>query len=272
MSASADDVARARAAMPTRAAAILDRRSLATDHRRLAALVSPGQSVLDVGCGTGAITRGIVDIVGASGRVVGVDTNPELIETARRAHGAVPGLAFEVQDAYALPYREHFDVVSASRVLQWLADPARALTAMVRATRPGGRVVVLDYNHERLRLEPAPPDTAQEFLAAFLRWRASALMDNAIADHLADLARRAGLGEIVVTAQHETSRRGEPDFAARAGIWADVAATRGRQMVRDGFVGEQTRAHAEAELRAWAEGDGELMTMYMLAVDGMRRA
>src|SRR5439155_152619 len=84
--------------------------------------------------------------------------------------GAVAGLDLDVQDAYALPYRERFDVVSAARVLQWLAEPARALAAMARATRPGGRVVVLDYNHEQLRLEPSPPASARDFLAAFLDW------------------------------------------------------------------------------------------------------
>jgi len=272
MSASADDVARDRAAMPSHTAAVLDRRSLTRDHRRLAALLRPGHSVLDVGCGTGAITRGIAEIVGASGRVLGVDTSRELIEAARRACGGITGLTFDVQDAYTLPYRERFDVVSASRVLQWLADPARVLEAMARAARSGGRVVVLDYNHERLRLEPAPSDAAQAFLAAFRRWRSEAGMDNAIADHLEELFHRVGLTGIVVTPQHETLRRGDSDFVERAGIWADVAATRGRQMVRDGFVDERARARAEAEMRAWANGDGESMTMYLLAVDGARGA
>ena len=87
----AGDVARHRAEMPSETAAILDRRSLARDHRRLAAMLRPGQRVLDVGCGTGAITRGIVEAVGPGGRVLGVDANRELIDAARRAHGAVAG-------------------------------------------------------------------------------------------------------------------------------------------------------------------------------------
>jgi len=272
MSAAADGVARHRAAMPGQTAAILDRRSLVKDHRRLAALLEPGHTVLDVGCGTGAITRGIVDVVGRGGEVVGIDANPDLIDVARRAHGGVAGLTFEVQDVYTLPYRERFDLVAAARVLQWLAEPARALAAMVRATRAGGRVVVLDYNHERLRLEPAPSAAARDFLAAFLRWRADAGMDNVIADHLGELLRGAGLSDIVVTPQHETVRRGEPDFDERAAIWADVAATRGRQMVADGFVSETARARAETELRAWAHDAGESMTMYLLAADGERAA
>src|SRR5262249_11280094 len=193
MSAPAHDVARERATMPAHAAAILDRRSLAKDHRRLAALLRPGHAVLDVGCGTGAITRGIAATVRAGGPVVAVDTNRELIEAARRAHGRVPGLRFDVQDACALPYRDCFDVVTASRVLQWLADPARALAAMIHAVRPGGRVVVLDYNHERLRLEPAPAAAAQGVLTPLPRLRAPGGVGKARAAPPARPFRPAGL-------------------------------------------------------------------------------
>jgi ubiquinone/menaquinone biosynthesis C-methylase UbiE len=268
----ADCIAQRRAQMPSETTAILDRRSLTRDHRRLLILLRPGHAVLDVGCGSGAITRGIVDAVGPAGCALGIDANPVLIDAARRVHGAVAGLAFEVHDVYTLPYRERFDVVTAARVLQWLAEPARALAAMMRAARPGGRVVALDYNHERLRLEPEPGAAARKFLAMFLRWRADAGMDNAIADHLEELLRRAGVVDVVVTPQHETVGRADADFIDRAGIWADVAATRGRHMVGDGFIDEDLRANAEAELRAWAHDAGESMTMYLLAADGERTA
>ena len=263
------DVARDRATMPPGTDRVLDRRSLARDQRRLAQRLVPGLAVLDVGCGTGAITRGIAEAVAPGGRVVGVDVSEALIAAARREHGAVPGLVFEVHDVYRLPFREEFDVVTAARVLQWLARPAGAIAAMARAARPGGRVLVLDFNHDKLGLEPAPPAAARAFLAAFLRWRAEAGMDNAMADHLADLFARAGLRDVGVSPQHEDVRRGEPDFEARAGIWADVAATRGHQMVADGAIDEARRAAAEAELRAWAASTATAHAMYLLAVEGI---
>src|SRR2546425_10056022 len=126
------DAARRRAHMPEGTTAILDARSLATAHRRLAALLSPGLAVLDVGCGTGAITRGIAEAVGRDGRAVGVDVNAAMIEKARAAPGGVPGLSFEVADAGALPFDTAFDIVTAARVLQWLAGPpapGRPITA-----------------------------------------------------------------------------------------------------------------------------------------------
>ena len=80
-------LARRRAHMPAGSAAILDARSLASAHRRLATLLVPRLAVLDVGCGTGAITRGIAEAVGRQGRVVGVDVNGAMIARARAAHG-----------------------------------------------------------------------------------------------------------------------------------------------------------------------------------------
>jgi len=256
--------------MPEGTSAILDTRSLGTGNRRLAALLRPGLRVLDVGCGTGAITRGIAEAVGHQGRVVGVDVNASMIDKARASHGAVPGLAFDVADAYALPFDGAFDIVTAARVLQWLADPAAALRAMTAATKPRGRVVVLDYNHEKAAWTPEPPVSMRRFHAAFLQWRAAAGMDNAIADHLRDLFAGVDLGDIVATDQREITRRADPDFETRAGIWAAVAATRGHQMVADGAISERERAAAEADYRAWLRDSAESHVQYLLAVEGVR--
>ncbi|MBI3301586.1 MAG: methyltransferase domain-containing protein [Deltaproteobacteria bacterium] len=68
-----------RAHMPEGTSVLLNTRSLPTAHRRLAELLQPGLTVLDVGCGTGAITSGIAQIVAPHGRVVGIDINPHLI-------------------------------------------------------------------------------------------------------------------------------------------------------------------------------------------------
>jgi SAM-dependent methyltransferase len=256
--------------MPEGAGAILDTRSLEMGNRRLAALLRPGFSVLDVGCGTGAITRGIAEVVGPRGRVVGVDVNASMIDKARAAHGDVPGLSFAVADIHALPSAGAFDIVAASRVLQWLADPGAALRAMTAAAKPRGRVVVLDYNHEKAAWTPAPPPSMRRFYAAFLAWRATAGMDNAIADHLGDLFARTGLADVVTTDQREVARRGEGDFETRAGIWAAVAATRGHQMVADGAISEADRRAAEAEYRAWLRAGAESHVQYLLAVEGVR--
>jgi ubiquinone/menaquinone biosynthesis C-methylase UbiE len=256
--------------MPEGAGGVLNARSLGTAHRRAAALLRPGMTVLDVGCGTGAITRGIAEAAGPDGCVVGTDVHRGLIEQARRLHADVAGLSFVLGDVYSLPFHGAFDLVTSARLLQWLAHPLDALRRMAHATKPGGRLVVLDYNHERAAWEPALPARMQAFYAAFLRWRAGAGMDNAIADHLPELFEKAGLEKIVVTPQHEVTRRTDPDFDTRIGIWAEVAASRGHQMVADGVITEAERSAAEADHRQWARTRAESQTLYLVAVEGTR--
>ncbi len=262
--------ARERADMPEGTQRILNTRTLHNAHPRLAGRLSSGLRVLDIGCGTGTITRGIADVVAPHGEVVGVDLNTMLIDDARRLHRDAAGLRFEVADVYRLPFHEAFDVVHAARVLQWLAQPLEALRSMLQATKPGGRLIVLDYNHERVAWEPKPPHSMQVFYDAFLRWRAEAGMDNTIADRLPAMFNRLGLQAVEETAQHEVARRTEADFDVRLSIWADVAATRGRQMVEDGVVTERQRAAAEAEYRQWIQEQAVSQSLYLISVEGIR--
>jgi ubiquinone/menaquinone biosynthesis C-methylase UbiE len=249
---------------------ILSARTLQTAHRRLATLLRPGQSVLDVGCGPGAITRGIAEAVGPTGRVIGVDLNAHLVDEARRAHGGVPGLTFEMCDVYDLPWQEEFDVVTAARVLQWLGRPLDALRMMTRAAKPGGKAVVLDYNHEKAVWVPDPPPAMRTFYAAFLRWRADAGLDNAIADRLAEMFQAVGLIDIVESPQIEVTLRDGPDFAAGPAMWAQVAAFHGRRMVEDGVIKESQRAAAEAEILEWTRAHAQSQTLYLITVEGVR--
>ncbi len=162
------EIDRLRAMVPRGPHSVLASRTLATSHRRLGEVLQPGMSVLDVGCGTGAITVGIAEGVRAEGRVVGVDADESLIAEARRSHRSA-GLSFEVRDAYDLGFTSEFDVVTSSRVLQWLAKPRAALSAVIAACRPGGLVLVLDYNHEKVSFTEAERALAEK---QFRSWAA----------------------------------------------------------------------------------------------------
>ena len=95
-------------------------------------------------------------------------------------------------------------------------------------------------------------------------------MDNVIADRLESMFIDSGLAKVVVTPQHEETKRGDADFEQRIDIWASTMATRGKQMVADGIIIESERATAEREYRDWARNTAESQTMYLLAVDGTR--
>jgi SAM-dependent methyltransferase len=120
--------------------------------------------ILDVGCGIGQLTRALARAAGASGRVVGIERSAEQIDDGRRrAAGAGDPVRVDIRqgDAYALPLRDDewgsFDLVHARFLLEHLTDPQRVVDAMVRAARPGGRIVLEDDDHDVLRLYPALP-------------------------------------------------------------------------------------------------------------------
>ncbi|MXX02228.1 MAG: methyltransferase domain-containing protein [Gemmatimonadetes bacterium] len=261
----AADQARIRARMPSGTEEILNERTLSSSHRRLDELLRPGMRVLDVGCGTGAITRGIDEKID-SGVTVGLDIDIDLIRQAVDASPCGPG--FVAADILHMPFYRTFDLVSAARVIQWHSAPRRAIECCISAITPGGRFLALDYNHEKIVWDPCPPASMQAFYEAFLAWRSDAGMDNAIADNIAPALERLGLVDIRETAQHEYADSHDGDGKSRLGIWSAVAATRGFQLVQDGYLTESQRAAAEADSLEWIDSNAVSQTLYLLAVEG----
>lgn len=109
--------------------------------------IQDGQHVLDVGCGTGSLSRAVVGI-GEESKVTGVDPVPTYVAFARET---VPDFRARFQVGYAalLPFPEHaFDAALALLVLQDFADPRQAVSEMARVTRPGGVVAATLWDFE----------------------------------------------------------------------------------------------------------------------------
>lgn len=264
------NIAQNRAELSGKLTSVLDSRTLQKSHKRLNEMLTEGITVFDVGCGTGAITRGIAEKVGPSGHVVGIDNNPDFIDKARQSYTGIPGLTFEIGDIYNLDYEGQFDIVTSSRVLIWLSNPLKALEEMKSAVKIGGRILIADYNHEKITWDPQPPPSMLSFYSTYLKWRSDAGMNNSIADHLADMFQQVCFKEIFVTPQHEVIKRSDLDFESRIGIWADTASSRGPQMERDGFITEMEYRNSEREYREWMIQDAQYLKMYMLAVEGVK--
>lgn len=131
-------------------------RDVANSAAYLAPHLSPGASLLDVGCGPGTLTVDLARRV-TPGRVVGVDAVADVLASARAraAESGVP-VEFVPGDVYHLGFPDDsFDVVHAHQVLQHLADPVAALREMRRVARPGGIVAVRDADYGAFTWYPA---------------------------------------------------------------------------------------------------------------------
>jgi ubiquinone/menaquinone biosynthesis C-methylase UbiE len=102
----------------------------------------PGQRVLDVGCGPGALVR----LLARRGcQVVGVDTDPAMVSRAEELAAGLPGAEFRQGSVLALPFADgEFDLVTATNVIFLLPEPVAGLAEMARVCRPGGRVAMLN--------------------------------------------------------------------------------------------------------------------------------
>ncbi|GAB3805314.1 methyltransferase domain-containing protein [Spirosoma humi] len=258
--------------MPVAHNPVLERRTVENANRNLLTYLRPGLTVLDVGCGSGAITRSIAEKTGATGRVLGIDPSPSLIEQATQQSRTIPGLAFQQADVYSFDTVERFDLVTCARTLQWLAQPEAALLNMKRFVKPGGYLAILDFNHEKIAWTPEPPNAMKLFYDAFLRWRQDAGFDNAIADNLQELMYGIGFPTVQVTEQVERTQRSEPDFSVSSRLWAEVAELRGPQLVDAGYISESQRLQAITEYDHWIATVGESMTVYLLAVEAQQPA
>jgi ubiquinone/menaquinone biosynthesis C-methylase UbiE len=115
--------------------------------------LAPRERVLDIGCGSGGATREAVRAVGPDGSVIGVDASSEAVAAARERTPPELGVDYRILRAehlHGIPDRS-VDCITASLVLEQLADLPLAAGEMYRVLRPGGRIVasVMDFDQFR---------------------------------------------------------------------------------------------------------------------------
>jgi len=258
-----------RAEMPKGSASVLNYRSLEKDYATLIPFLKKGIRVLDVGCGTGAITLGIAEKVGETGQVIGLDSSEHLIKEGKALFKLPNNLELVVGDLFSYEPVEKFDLIVSARVLQWLNNPKVALEKMKTWLKTGGRISILDYNHEELEWTPEPPKSMQLFYAAFLKWKKEAGMNNRIAEDLPSYFEELGFHSIESVNANEVYQRGNTNFLPKIGIWTKVAESRGLQMLRDGYIMEELRLEAIEAYNEWIETEAEQMVMKLNDVSGV---
>jgi ubiquinone/menaquinone biosynthesis C-methylase UbiE len=132
-----------------------------------------GERILDVGAGLGQLSRGMARAAGRP--VLALERSEEQLARARdlaRSAGEEALLELRPGDALSFPLQAEewgrFDVAHARFILEHVPAPERVVEQMVRAVRPGGRVVLCDDDHSLLRLHPEPPGFGPVW-SAFIR-------------------------------------------------------------------------------------------------------
>jgi ubiquinone/menaquinone biosynthesis C-methylase UbiE len=155
-----------------------------------------GERMLDVGSGLGQFARAVAKITGVP--VVGVERSEQQIaECARQAQGAGEERLLDLRrgEAQHLPLEDEewatFDIAHARFLLEHVRDPLEIVKGMVRAVRPGGRIVLEDDDHDVLRLWPEPPGLA-EVWRAYMRTYDRAGNDPITGRRLVQLIHQAG--------------------------------------------------------------------------------
>jgi ubiquinone/menaquinone biosynthesis C-methylase UbiE len=156
--------------------------------------VRGGQSVLDLGCGTGTLAV-MVKLAQPEAEMVGLDGDANVLRIARaKADRAGVNLLLHLGMAYEIPYQDgYFDRVLSSLMLHHLTagDKQRTLAEAFRVLRSGGELHVVDFG---------PPRTFYSRLAAFVSARAEQVADN-VRGRLPEMFREAGFENVGETGQ-----------------------------------------------------------------------
>src|SRR5262249_19145424 len=231
--------------------ALVNRASLAVLAPR------PGERALDVGSGLGQFARELARATGT--RVVGVERSPEQLaraEALAQEAGDASLVEFRAGDALALPLAPaewgSFDLAHARFLLEHVPAPQDVVSAMARAVRPGGRVVLEDDDHEALRLWPEPPGVFGVW-RAYMRTYDRLGNDPLVGRRLVELLVNAGLRPTRIALPLFGAGWGEPAFPAYVTNLAAIFIGARDAILATGGVSPAGFAAALEALRAWGE-------------------
>jgi ubiquinone/menaquinone biosynthesis C-methylase UbiE len=206
----------------------------------------PSARVLEIGCGTGAISRRLV-AVDEVGEVVGVDPSPGLLERARSLATSTPGLSFEEADGRDLPFDDAlFDVVVAHTVVSHVPTPERLVAEASRVLRAGGTAAFFDGDYSTMTVASGEDDPLQACARAFA---SGFVNDPWVVRRLASIVRSTGLTDLDFRS-HGYAQMSEPAYML------SIVDRGAAVLVSAGLVGEDLARALSAEARR-REGVGE---------------
>jgi len=233
---------------------------------------SPGDRILDVGSGLGQFTRMMARTVQRT--VTGIERDTDQIAACRQLasdESESPLLDIREGDVQAFPLRKEewgsFDLAHARFVLEHVSDPGAVVSNMVRAVRPGGRIILEDDDHDLLRLWPDPPGAAAAW-DAYCRSFSTLGNDPAIGRKLPALIALAGGRPVRATWIFFGACAGQPEFTLYADNMMGLLDGARSHILQAGLIDEARFDNGISSLaewkkkpdatiwyaRAWAEG------------------
>jgi len=235
-----------------------ERRNRESTELLLARLgIAGGESVLEIGCGTGALTVPLAAAVGERGRVVAVDISEPMLKVARQRVGerGLQNVTLLLGDAQVFEFESAaFDLATSRMGVMFFADPAAAFRNIDRVLKPGGRLVfacwgplaehrhwLISYDIALRHLGPPAPQPAHEPSALAF----------ADPDYIRGVLAAAGFAEITVERAHPTIIGGSPEEEARQALMMGPTA----RLIEGKKPAEATRQTIAREIEAAFAGE-----------------
>jgi arsenite methyltransferase len=204
---------------------------------------SAGERVLDVGCGPGFYCSELLDEVGPTGSVVGVDGSAAMLALATRRCAGRGNVAFHEADAISLPVEDaSFDGAICVQVLEYVGDATAGLAELHRALRPGGRAVVFDIDWATLSMHSEDPGLHERVLRAWDEHLAHRSLPRTLAPRL----RAVGFEDVRIRAHPFVTIDFDRDSYGAALVPFIASFVPGREGI------------TEAQAQAWVAGQHEL--------------
>ena len=169
-------------------------------------------AVLDLGCGTGVVTRAIAARAGFAGAVTGVDQSPEFIAAAQRLaadEGVGDRVEFALGDAHELDFpAATFDAAVAHTLVSHVRDPLAVLAEAARVIRPGGSVAIFDGDYASLTFGSSDPRLGQTIERAI---QSMIMSSPRVMRELPRLLSKVGL-RLIATQAHVYAEAGSSSF------------------------------------------------------------
>jgi ubiquinone/menaquinone biosynthesis C-methylase UbiE len=203
----------------------------------------PGEKILDVGCGTGVNVLAISKLVGAAGKVVGIDNSPAMLAIARDKASA-ENIEYRLMAVEEVDFADNsFDGVVCTQVLGYVADPVPVIRSLLRVVKPTGRVFVAETDWDSLAYSIPDKELQRKVTLSFTDHHG----DGWVGRRLYPLCRQAGAAEIelhpyvIHNAEYSIRKYGGPlsyvirDYLLRSKKCTEEEVKRWLQLLSDAF-------------------------------------